>query len=277
MEFTQFSRRTVLTHLGRGAVAVAIFGPVVVACSDSGSDSPATSAAAPTAGAGTVAATGSAATQPPEPTTTAAPEPTATTATGGMWERVDLGFVSAYVLARDGRAAVVDTGVQGSDGQIESVLISLGLGWDAVDHVILTHLHPDHIGSLGSVMEVAAGAAAYAGAADIGAMNASPRPVNAVGDGDSVFGLEIVETPGHTEGHICILDPAASVLVAGDALNGADAGVIGANPDFSPDMASANESVKKLAALSFDTVFFGHGEPVLTGADAAVIALAATL
>lgn len=194
-----------------------------------------------------------------------------------MWERVDLSFVSAYVLARDGRAAVVDTGVPGSDGQIEDVLIGLGLGWSAVDHVILTHFHGDHISSLGPVMEIAAGAAAYAGEADITAMIASPVPVNVVGDGDSVFGLDIVETPGHTAGHIAILDPAASVLIAGDALNGADGGVIGPNPDFSPDMASANESVKKLAALSFDAVFFGHGEPLLTGADAAVAAPAATL
>jgi len=263
------SRRTFVTRLGKGAIAVAVFGPVAVACSDSGSDTPERAAAAATTGA-----TGSAATTPPTaPTTTT----TVAQLAAGIWERVNLGFVSAYVLARDGRAAVIDTGVAGSKDAIEGVLTALGLGWGAVDHVILTHLHGDHIGSLGPVMDAAGGADAYAGGFDIPGMGASPRPVTAVGDGDQVFGLEIVETPGHTAGHICVLDPVASVLVAGDAINGADGGVIGPNPDFSRDMTSANESVKKLAALQFETVLFGHGEPVIGGAGAAVAALAATL
>ncbi len=278
----QLNRRTFLTHLGKGTIAVAIFGPVMAACSDSGSDATGAASAATTPEPTAPAATSAPATAPPATTaepTTQPPEPTTTAAeaAAGNWQRVDLGFVSAYVLARDGRAAVVDTGVPGSESQIESVLTTIDLGWDAVDHVILTHLHGDHIGSLGPVMDVAAGASAYAGAADIGAMGASPRPVSAVGDGDSVFGLGIIETPGHTEGHICVHDPVAGVLLAGDAMNGADGGVIGANPDFSPDMDSANESVKKLAALQYETVFFGHGDPVVGGADALVAALAATL
>ena len=278
----RLTRRTFLTHLGKGAVAVAVFGPVAVACGDSGSDPTTTTAAAATTAAATTSPPPTdppATTAPPE---TTAPQDTTTTtaapaAGAGTWERVNLGFVSAYVLARDERAVVVDTGTPGSAPQIEDVLTGLALGWDAVDHVILTHLHGDHIGDLGPVMEAAAGAAAYAGAADIGAMGASPRPVNAVGDGDSVFGLDIIETPGHTEGHISVHDPLGSVLVAGDAMNGADGGVVGANPDFTPDMAAAAESIRKLAALQYETVFFGHGEPVLSGASALVAELAEDL
>ena len=275
MDNRYLSRRTFLTRVGKGAVAVAIFGPVAAACSDNADStttagagsSPAltSSSAAPTT---TLAADTTATTQGPT-TTTAAP-PT-------QWERVVLGNVSAYVVARGGRVAIVDTGRSGNQAEIESVLMSLGLHWDSVDHVVLTHLHGDHIGSLGPVMDAASGAAAHAGEADIAAMGASPRPVAVVGDGNSVFGLDIIETPGHTAGHICVHDPEGSVLVAGDALNGVDGGVSGANPSFTPDMASANESVKKLAALSFDTAFFGHGEPVVGGADVQVANLAASL
>jgi glyoxylase-like metal-dependent hydrolase (beta-lactamase superfamily II) len=142
--------------------------------------------------------------------------------------------------------------------------------------VILTHLHSDHIGSVGDVMRAAPDAAGYAGAADIPGIDA-PRTLTAVGDGDRVFELEIIETPGHTPGSISVLDPVARILVAGDAMNGGDAPgtVSGANPRFSSDMEAANASVGKLAGFTFDSVYFGHGEPVDSGADALVRQLAA--
>jgi glyoxylase-like metal-dependent hydrolase (beta-lactamase superfamily II) len=184
--------------------------------------------------------------------------------------------VSAYIVVRDGEAAVVDTGVQNSEPDIEAGLASLGLNWDAVGHVILTHRHGDHQGSLPAVLTSAAGATAYAGAGDLAEI-ASPRPLVSVGDGDRVFDLEIIETPGHTPGHISVLAPDAGLLIAGDALNGDNGGVIGANPQFSDDMAVANNSVKKLAGFRFDTVVFGHGEPVRGNAATLVSELAASL
>ena len=72
------------------------------------------------------------------------------------YSRVSLDFVSAYILVRSGEAAIVDTGVAGSESAIEGGLAALDLGWDAVDHVILTHLHDDHIGSIAAVMDLAA-------------------------------------------------------------------------------------------------------------------------
>jgi glyoxylase-like metal-dependent hydrolase (beta-lactamase superfamily II) len=42
-------------------------------------------------------------------------------------------------------------------------------------------------------------------------------------------------------------------------------------------MGQAAESIKKLAALSFDSVYFGHGEPVEGDASPLVVALAASL
>jgi glyoxylase-like metal-dependent hydrolase (beta-lactamase superfamily II) len=201
-------------------------------------------------------------------------------ATGGgdtaalTWGRVDLGFVSAYILVRHGEAAIVDTGVSGSAGHIEAGLVSLGLAWSDVGHLILTHLHPDHVGSAADVMERAAAASGYAGAADLPAIDV-PRPLVAVGDGDRVFDLSIIETPGHTAGHIVVLDDVAGVLVAGDALNTMDGTVTGPNPQFSDDMTTAEASVRKLAAFTFDTLLVGHGDPITDRASELVAALAA--
>ena len=98
-----------------------------------------------------------------------------------------------------------------------------------------------------------------------------------MGDGDRVFDLDIIATPGHTPGHISVLDSVGGLLVAGDALNGSDGRVIGANPDFTADILIADQSIAKLASFTYETVVFGHGEPVLSGASQQVANLAASL
>lgn len=214
-----------------------------------------------------------------QPTSTSSPSPAPTSSTGRsaghQWQRVNLGFVSAYIIYRNGEAAIVDTGVEDSEGSIEAALGEVGLGWDAVGHLIVTHKHPDHQGSMRGVLE-ASSAPWYAGAGDIGAITA-PTAGSMVGDGDAVFDLEIIETPGHTPGHISVLDPAGGVLITGDALNGADGRVAGPNPDFSEDMDLANASVAKLAEFDYEVALFGHGDPVTEGASGLVSELAQSL
>ncbi len=258
-------RRTFVTDLGRGAFAVTILG--IAACA------PATRSAGASA-----SATPDGATSPPENGSSppGSASASASAASGGAltWSRVNLGFVSAYLLVRGGEAALVDTGVENSADAIGAALGALSLGWAAVGHVILTHKHGDHAGSAGVVLERAPDAMAYAGAEDIGDITV-PRALTPVQDGDHVFDLEIVTTPGHTAGSISVLDPAGSVLVAGDALR-----VTGGRPaypdgQFTEDMEGARASVAKLAALAFDTLLVGHGDPIEGGAAAAVAALAA--
>ena len=190
--------------------------------------------------------------------------------------QVNLGFVNAYVLVRGKEAAVVDTGTPNNAPKIADVVRTAGLSWDAVHHVILTHYHLDHIGSVGEVLAAAAKATAYAGAADIPQIK-SPRPLKAVGDNDEVFGLRVIATPGHTPGHVCVFDPSGSLLILGDAMNNIESKLGGPNPQYTADMAQAHQSVKKLAKLKFERAVFGHGEPIDRGAAQAIAKLAATL
>jgi glyoxylase-like metal-dependent hydrolase (beta-lactamase superfamily II) len=267
------SRRLFLVDLGRAGIAVAVLG--VAACAaPGGSASPRASSAAggsasPTGGGAPASATPSAASGEP-------PSASGSGSAGGgnAWHRVNLGFVSAYVLVRDGEAAVVDTGVAGSDGAIGDALTAAGLGWTDVGHVILTHKHPDHAGSATAVLEAAPDATGYAGADDIPTI-AVPRALVPVADGDDVFGLQIVATPGHTKGHVAVLDPAAGVLVAGDALGTTDGKPTPPNPGFSEDMDEARASIAKLGELSFETLLVGHGDPIESGAAGLVKTLAA--
>jgi glyoxylase-like metal-dependent hydrolase (beta-lactamase superfamily II) len=189
------------------------------------------------------------------------------------WERANLGFVSAYVLVRGGEAAIVDTGIAGSEGAIGEALKRIGLDWPAVGHVILTHMHPDHAGSAAAVLDKAPDAKGYAGAPDLPAIVVR-RTLIAVADGDKVFDLRIVATPGHTAGHVAVFDEVGGLLVAGDALGTSSGALEGSNPQFTADPGAAKASVAKLGALTFATLLVGHGEPILTGASAQVAALA---
>lgn len=261
------SRRTFLVHAGRGTIALAVLG--VAGCgptalgsvAPSGESSPFPEPSAPSPSAST---TGGEASSPPP----------SSVASGMTWQRANLGFVSAYVLVRAGEAAIVDTGVGGSEGTIRDALIAAGVDWPQVGHVILTHRHGDHVGSVGAVLAEAADAAAYAGEADIAGIT-SPRPITAVADGEMVFGLRIVATPGHTAGHIAVFDESGGILVAGDALGTAGGTLAGSNPQFTEDTDQAKASVVKMGKLVFETLLVGHGEPILEGASKQVAALAA--
>lgn len=272
---TSISRRNFLTTMTRGAASVAVLGVVGVACSDGDSvsttqgdaltptsEGPTTSgAAATTTAAGT------------DTTTSAAP---ADTAGPVQWERVNLGFVSAYILARGGEAAIVDTGNGGSEGNIEEALTALSLAWTSVGHVILTHSHGDHVGSLDAVLIAADEATGYIGEGDLGAV-ASVRPLQAVNDGDRVFDLQIIGSPGHTPGHISVFDPATRLLVAGDALNESGGALTGANPQFTADQVSADLSVSSLSQFQPETIVVGHGEPIIDNAAQMLTDLAVSL
>jgi glyoxylase-like metal-dependent hydrolase (beta-lactamase superfamily II) len=185
-------------------------------------------------------------------------------------------FVNSYVLVRGQEIAIVDTGLPNNGAKFGEVIKTAGLGWEAVRHVILTHYHRDHIGSMGEVLAAAPQATVYAGAADM-AQIASPRAIKAAEDGDEVFGLQIIATPGHTPGHVCVFDPVGSLLVLGDAMVNMNNTLTGANPQYTSDMEQANKSVKKLAKLMFEKAVFGHGEPIEQGASAAIAKVASAL
>lgn len=300
--FNPMGRRTFLAGVGKGTfalltevsvarnvIAIAIGSTAMAACA---APPPAASTAAPaTAAESPTAAPTEAATATTEPTVaptaeatqaaTAAPTAASTAASSlalppAAYSQVNLGFVNAYVLVRGNEVAVVDTGVAGSASKIEEVIKTAGRAWGDVRHVILTHYHQDHIGSMDAVMAAATGATAYAGPLDIPQIKVAV-PLQAVSDGQDIFGLQVVFTPGHTLGHISIFDPAGSALITGDALGNSGGTLSGSNPQFTADPAQATASVKKLAALTFDKAYFMHGDTIEAGASQAVADFAATL
>ncbi len=239
------SRRLFLTDIGRVTVGLALSAPLLAACSSTSSESDPSSQGDDL-----------------------------------RWGRAELGFVSAYVLARGNRAAIVDTGTAGSATAIGQTLQEMGLTYDDVDHLILTHRHGDHTGSTGEVMTMATGATVYAGQPDIEGIEVDGLDADAITGlvgGEDVFGLEMIATPGHTPGHMAVIDQKSGLLVAGDAIFTEGTSVVEGPARFFDDVPQSRDSIRVLADLTVNTLLVGHGDPIEQNAGDAITELVAQL
>jgi glyoxylase-like metal-dependent hydrolase (beta-lactamase superfamily II) len=156
-------------------------------------------------------------------------------------------FDAAYLIVEDGRGAFVDTGTNHSVPRLLAALAGAGLAADAVDYVIATHVHLDHAGGVGLLVQHLPNARVVVhkrGARHL----ADPRHL--VNSATTVYGAEEIErsygvlvpvdakrivavhdeatielggrpllfldTPGHAMHHHCIWDAASRGFFTGD-------------------------------------------------------------
>ncbi len=86
-------------------------------------------------------------------------------------------------------------------------------------------------------------------------------------EGDEVAGFKVIDTPGHSAGHVSYWRESDRVLVLGDVLNNMDVltglpGLREPKPYLTPDPAENRRSIRKLAALEPRSWLFGHGAPL---------------
>lgn len=95
-----------------------------------------------------------------------------------------------------------------------------------------------------------------------------PHPVSRVlREGDEVAGFTVLDSPGHTRGHISFWRESDRVLILGDVLNNMNlmTGIPGLHqpPElFTIDPERNRASIRRLAALRPALVCFGHGAPL---------------
>ncbi len=146
-----------------------------------------------------------------------------------------------------GRTACVDT------PDATAVLAALErAGW-GLDFILNTHWHPDHAG--GNAAVKAATGAVIVGPAEVTKIAPLDREV-AGGDtvevGETRF--QVIETGGHTLGHIAYFDPVGPTAFVGDTLF-----ALGCGRLFEGDAAQMWTSLQRLAALPDDTrVYCAH-------------------
>jgi len=86
-------------------------------------------------------------------------------------------------------------------------------------------------------------------------------------EGDEIGGLRVIETPGHTPGHLAYWEDTTRVLILGDVLFHRNPVTLrkGLQEPFTLatfDRAANLRSARKLAALNPATICFGHGAPL---------------
>jgi hydroxyacylglutathione hydrolase len=143
-------------------------------------------------------------------------------------------------------------------------------GW-ALRFVVSTHRHWDHIGDNAAVVE-ATGATLAVHTADRHGLEA-PAPISApfeippsipaldLAEGSRIrFGsieLDVLHTPGHTEGSVCLLEASERMLLSGDTLFAGGWGRIDLPGGSAEQMV---ESLTRLSRLQPDlAVLPGHG------------------
>ena len=215
---------------------------------------------------------------------------------------IDTGFVrprfdASHLIVEQGRAAFVDTGTNHAVPRLLEALESLGLARDAVDYVIATHVHLDHAGGAGALLQhlpsarlvvhplgarhlvdpsrLMASARAVYGATEVersyGELVSVPRECVIETHDGMALGLagrllQFIHTPGHARHHHCIWDERSRGIFTGDTLGVAypefssDRGVwlIPATPPTQFDPAALRASVQRLLALDAQRVYLTH-------------------
>ena len=159
------------------------------------------------------------------------------------------GLAACYLLQQNGRLAIIETGVGGTVPRILQLIENLGYRRDDVDFIIITHVHLDHAGGAGGLMQalpnarlvvhprgakhmvnpevLEAGAMAVYGEDRYRATYGEliPVPENRVLIADDEFELnfngrqlKFFDTPGHARHHFCVYDPTSQGIFTGDTL-----------------------------------------------------------
>lgn len=184
---------------------------------------------------------------------------------------------SHVYLIKGEEIMLIDTGLPFKRKGILREIESMGIALADIKHILITHHDIDHIGNA-YVLQQLTGAKVWASREDIpiiyGDIDRSsfkkylkyvfkikvPENINPYIPGESMNGIEIIPTPGHTPGHVCLLYKES--LFLGDLLEN-KGGKLRPYPkvwNWNNDVLL--ESVKKIADIPVKWACPAHGEPV---------------
>ncbi len=212
--------------------------------------------------------------------------------------------VNSYIIDGDEGVTLIDTLMPKNDQTIAKALTEIGRSLADVTAIVVTHSHLDHTGSAAAIKAVS-GASVYAPTGDVAAVRGEEKPplppladrfpflkpimnrFMPIPDGVGVeyelgesldtklpADLKVIDTPGHTPGHVS-LDRDGGLLFVGDAALTAKGRIVRgymnrAEPTF-------DASIGHIAEHGFEKAVFGHSPPLRTGASQAFSRFTATL
>ena len=180
----------------------------------------------------------------------------------------------AYVVKGRRRNIMIDSGLPNTFIQTQAGLAEIGLTPSDIDMVLLTHEHIDHAGGAALMPEKCLVAAHRLAANKLAlkdefslmnhafSLNTDHFEVDICLEQGSVIDLgshqlEIIHTPGHCSGAICVYEHSQKVLFSADTImaNGIVGGVLG-----SGNISDYVNSLRRLRAWRADLLLPGHGQ-----------------
>ncbi|MDI3482230.1 MAG: hydroxyacylglutathione hydrolase [Candidatus Methanomethylophilaceae archaeon] len=182
-------------------------------------------------------------------------------------------FDSNKIFIEGDKPILVDTGtgfkVEETIAELHNVLSGRDL-----ERIVLTHRHFDHVGGVKSIAEefsaevlmapvdaevLRKGDSESTLGTDFGGF-IEPIEVTDLREGEVLstgeHNIEVLFTPGHTAGSLCLYDRAAKALISGDTVF---VGGIGRFDKPSASKKDLEESLRRLSDLSVEALYPGHG------------------
>ncbi|ATP39770.1 MBL fold metallo-hydrolase [Solibacillus sp. R5-41] len=174
-------------------------------------------------------------------------------------------------------AVLIDTGFPGQIEDLRVAMSKVGVSFDKLKVVILTHQDIDHIGSLPEILqECGNNIKVYAHCLDKpyiqgdlpllkdGHLDNPPKGKvdEILNDGQELpyfGGIRVIHTPGHTPGHIGIFLKQSKTLIAGDSMYSVNGIIGGIHAPTTLDIKAARLSMKKYLDLDLESVVCYHG------------------